>query len=97
MRYPGKRFEEYVVVYDISDDRERTKVDKVLKKYGFRVQKSVFECKLTSALKSKLIEQLKELRIKTGFIKIYLLTEIVDAQTMGNPPASIDENDAFII
>ncbi|MDI6714686.1 MAG: CRISPR-associated endonuclease Cas2 [Thermodesulfovibrio sp.] len=97
MRYPGKRFEEYVVVYDISDDKERAKVDKVLKKYGFRVQKSVFECKLTTALKRQLIEQLRELKIQTGFIKIYLLTDIVDAKTMGNPPPSIDDKDAFII
>ena len=97
MRYPGKRFDEYVVAYDISCDRERSKVDKVLKKYGFRIQKSVFECKLTKTQKEKLIQQLKELNIKTGFIKIYLLTDIVDSQTMGKPPTSIDEFDAFVI
>ncbi|HOI94977.1 MAG TPA: CRISPR-associated endonuclease Cas2 [Syntrophobacter fumaroxidans] len=34
----------YVVSYDISDDRVRYKVAKVLKAYGVRVQKSVFEC-----------------------------------------------------
>lgn len=34
----------YVVCFDISEDRMRTKVGKVLKEYGRRVQKSVFEC-----------------------------------------------------
>jgi CRISPR-associated protein Cas2 len=34
----------YVVCFDISDDRTRYRVVKVLKGYGYRVQKSVFEC-----------------------------------------------------
>lgn len=97
MRYPGKRYEEYVVAYDISDDRERAKVDRVLKKYGFRMQKSLFECKLSQTLKNKLIAELKALDIKTGFVKIYLLTDLIDSKTMGIPPPSIDDKDAFIL
>lgn len=34
----------YVVSFDISDDRDRYRVVKVIKEYGVRVQKSVFEC-----------------------------------------------------
>lgn len=34
----------YVVAFDISDDKTRYRVVKVLKGYGYRVQKSVFEC-----------------------------------------------------
>jgi CRISPR-associated protein Cas2 len=34
----------YVVAFDVSDDRARYRVVKVLKAYGHRVQKSVFEC-----------------------------------------------------
>ena len=33
-----------LVCFDIVDDRARTRVAKVLKEYGVRVQKSVFEC-----------------------------------------------------
>jgi CRISPR-associated protein Cas2 len=37
----------YVMVsYDIVDDRTRTRVMKLLKNYGHRVQLSVFECDL---------------------------------------------------
>lgn len=36
----------YLICYDIVDDRRRTKLSKLLKTYGLRVQKSVFECKL---------------------------------------------------
>ncbi|QCQ23215.1 CRISPR-associated endonuclease Cas2 [Desulfoglaeba alkanexedens] len=34
----------YVVAFDISDDRTRYRAVKVLKAFGYRVQKSVFEC-----------------------------------------------------
>ncbi len=34
----------YVVCYDIVDDTMRDKVARILKGYGYRVQKSVFEC-----------------------------------------------------
>jgi len=34
----------YLVCFDIVDNRIRYRVVKVLKKYGYRVQKSVFEC-----------------------------------------------------
>ncbi len=34
----------YIVCYDISDDRARYRVVKVLKGCGTRVQKSVFQC-----------------------------------------------------
>lgn len=36
-----------VVAYDISDDKRRAKVVKVLEKYGVRVNYSVFECLFT--------------------------------------------------
>lgn len=97
MRYPGKRSKEYVVVYDISSDRERAKVDKVLKNYGFRIQKSVFECKLNESLKRKLIAELDALNIKTGFLKLYLLTDMIESKTLGNAPKNMDENDVFIV
>ena len=35
-----------VVVYDIEDDKVRTRVATLLEGYGRRVQKSVFECSL---------------------------------------------------
>lgn len=34
----------YMVCFDISDDRIRYRAVKILKAYGIRVQKSVFEC-----------------------------------------------------
>jgi CRISPR-associated protein Cas2 len=34
----------YLVCFDIVDNRVRYRLVKILKKYGIRVQKSVFEC-----------------------------------------------------
>ena len=36
-----------VVAYDISDDKRRLKVVKILEKSGIRINYSVFECMLT--------------------------------------------------
>lgn len=97
LRYRGKRFQEYVVAYDISDDRERAKVEKILKNYGFRIQKSVFECKLNESLKRKMISELKLLDIKTGFVKIYELTDIIEAETIGTSKQNIDNEEAYFL
>ena len=39
----------FVVCYDISDNRRRTRLHELLLGYGTPVQRSVFECELTSA------------------------------------------------
>lgn len=39
-----------VVAYDISDDKLRTKLHKTLRRFGERVQFSVFECILTNEM-----------------------------------------------
>ena len=38
--------ENYVIVYDISDDKRRNKIFKILKNYATPVQYSVFEARL---------------------------------------------------
>ena len=43
-----------VVAYDVSDDRRRNRVVKLLEKVGVRVNYSVFECLLTDAQYEKL-------------------------------------------
>ena len=94
-----KQAADYAVVYDITSDEERRKVDKILKGFGFRVQKSVFECLLNKRGRTELIEKLETLEIKTGFIKIYQLyysskTPVIGDKTKDN---KIDDYNAFII
>ncbi|MBN2694673.1 CRISPR-associated endonuclease Cas2 [bacterium] len=75
---------DYVVIYDITCDKERYRVDKILKGFGFRIQKSVFECTLTKNLKNQLITQLKKLNVVTGFIKIYRCEYHQNGEEIGN-------------
>lgn len=93
-----KGISDYAVVYDITSDTERARVDKVLKDFGFRVQKSVFECRLNKKGKEDLIERLKRLNIKTGFIKVYRLEYSFKSPIIGEKKKrDIDGGHAFIV
>lgn len=51
----------YLVAYDIKDDKRRVKVFKLLKGYGFNIQKSIFEVFI---LNKKMLKDL-EIEIKS--------------------------------
>lgn len=74
-------YSDYAVAYDLSDNRERYRVDKILKGWGFRVQKSVFECRLKRHHRTRLAASLEALRLKTGSVRIY--------RVVGNGPIRI--------
>jgi CRISPR-associated protein Cas2 len=63
----------HVIVYDIENDRTRTRVATLLEGYGRRVQKSVFECRLgTSELKELVGRMQKELADDTeAQVRVY--------------------------
>jgi len=52
---------QYVIAYDIADDRRRNRLARALEGWGRRVQKSVFECDLTPQELEEVCKQLKEL------------------------------------
>lgn len=47
------------VCYDVSDDRQRAALARVLEGYGNRVQGSVFECHLSSRERDHLVRDLR--------------------------------------
>jgi CRISPR-associated protein Cas2 len=66
----------YIVTYDESDDRVRTRIAKVLESYGDRVQYSVFEVVLrTEAQLTSLCAELKEVATEDTDIRLYRLCE----------------------
>ena len=99
----------YIFAYDISLNTERNKVDKVLKEYGFRVQKSVFECMLSEADvqksvfecmlseadRDKLIKRLHELDLKSGFVKVYKQEYNFKAVVAGDAPEMYETGGAY--
>lgn len=61
----------YLLIYDVSDDRERRAVEKVAAGFGFRVQKSAFECLLKRGQKERLKQRLEVLALTTGHVHLY--------------------------
>jgi CRISPR-associated protein Cas2 len=88
----------YAVCYDISDDRERRRADRLLKGYGFRRQKSVFECHMSEAQKRQLHLGLERLGLKTGHVRIYRLQANSEPKVFGaQPERGPDENFSYSI
>ena len=52
---------EYVVCYDIADDRRRARVASALLDYGRRVQESVFVAHLDEELHGRMVERVRRL------------------------------------
>ncbi len=64
----------YLVCYDIANNQKRYRVDKLLKGYGVRAQKSLFECHLSPMECKTLLKELKpHIRIQTDSLRIYSL------------------------
>ncbi|MCP5517575.1 MAG: CRISPR-associated endonuclease Cas2 [Verrucomicrobiales bacterium] len=88
----------YVAVYDVSEDRERDRVAKVLEGFGMRVQYSAFELRLTPATRQTLLRRLEALELKSGFLYLYRRAGHRDRTAIGQAPADpLDEaNHAYV-
>ena len=65
----NKKF--WVITYDITDDLRRSRLVKVIEKFGVRVNYSVFECMLTDVQLCKLQEKLDKLILASGDSVVY--------------------------
>ncbi len=68
----------WLICYDIEDDKERTGIYKCLLKYGIPIQKSVFEVSFPDRklhLQQEMVEQLKVIASKEANIRFYNLTK----------------------
>lgn len=64
----------WVIVYDISDDRRRTRLHTALLDFGTPVQYSVFECWLTPASLKKLQARVRKvIRPRKDHVRYYYL------------------------
>jgi CRISPR-associated protein Cas2 len=62
-----------IICYDFSDDKARTRLVKILSKYGTRVQYSVFEFKLDKKTWAKLIHTLHDKKFLNGNHNIIII------------------------
>ena len=88
-----------VVSYDIVDDRRRRRVVKILKGYGERVQKSVFECLIGEPQFLKLKERVRGIiDSDEDNVRYYDLCRRCQGviEFIGSPP-KVDEEDYVIV
>ena len=65
----------FVIAYDIKNDKVRNKIFRTLRSYGIHAEKSVFECQMTiTSLESLKRSLLKLMNPETDILKIYRLT-----------------------
>lgn len=63
----------YIAAYDLSEDQERERAAAVLEGYGLRVQKSVFQLRLTRSALGRLERDLEALELKSGVVSLFRL------------------------
>ncbi len=85
-----------VVTYDISEDKRRTKIHKVLKSYGQWMQFSVFECVLTKTQYVRLRNRLNKLiRAEEDSIRFYFLCECCQSKVERIGGESVRDDTVF--
>ena len=73
-----------LVIYDITDDRRRTRMVKCLERYGIRVQKSAFEAFLTEKKYERMMELTSGLiDPATASLRVYLLANHTSVRSWG--------------
>lgn len=90
------RTQQWAVAYDISDDKERARVDKTLKGWGHRAQKSVYLVTTTRGGINTLQRELNTHKIKSGTILLLRLQTNVAPVAIGEPWENPDEGAAYI-
>jgi CRISPR-associated protein Cas2 len=88
----------YIIAYDLSSDRRRTKVHKVLSGFGQWTQYSLFECYLSEKQYLQLRARLdKILEESSDSVRFYRLCGSCEAkvETVGRPPPS--QPDLFLV
>lgn len=65
----------YLIIYDISDDKRRRKISKILEGFGARVQYSAFEMWLTPSKYNELVSKLEYCTKSMDNIRIYPLNK----------------------
>jgi CRISPR-associated protein Cas2 len=72
----------YLIAYDITDDRRRSNLSKLLQSFGDRIQHSVFACDLKPARLVRLREAIRNLIIPE--IDSVLICDLGQASTLTN-------------
>lgn len=94
--YIGKKYL-VLVIYDVSNNKIRSRLVKFLEGYGVRVQKSAFECYVEESIYKKIcLYAPKFIDKDTDSLRIYCLAGKTDVKQWGIKYEYLD-NDEFVI
>ncbi len=65
----------FIVCYDVSDNKKRNKLSKLLKAFGIRTQYSVFEIETSKATILKLIDEVEQIIDEIDKFFVYTVDE----------------------
>lgn len=87
-----------MISYDVVDDRNRLKLLKLLKNYGTRVQKSVFECNLTLEIYNKLKLAIEEIiERKKDRVRYYRICSACQDKVEISGWGEVTEDEEFLV
>lgn len=89
-----------IVAYDIENDRNRNKIAKILKDYGQRVQKSVFECNMNESMINRMLKRVEKfVNLETDNFRVYKLLDAQKASVivLGKGKVIEDDKDVYIV
>ncbi len=88
-----------VVVYDISNDRRRTRLHNVLKNFGTPVQYSVFECIVDGERLDEMKEAVRRvIKPRSDRVRFYYLCERCLSKTeITSGPEVLHETDVILV
>ena len=73
-----------LLIYDIVDNKRRSRMVKCVERYGIRVQKSAFEAFLSKKKYERLVEETSRLiDLETDSLRIYLLADHTSVRSWG--------------
>jgi len=81
----------FLLCYDVSDNRERLKVEKIASRFGLRVQKSIFWCAQPKD-SQELQDALGHLHLQTGSVLLLPAPTWTEVQAFGSvQPAEVGD------
>lgn len=85
-----------LIIYDIIDNKRRTKMVKLLESYGTRVQRSAFEALINRNQYSKIIEGIKKTISNEDNVRIYGLNSSNELLLLGES-YSVYEEEVIVV
>lgn len=85
-----------LIIYDIIDNKRRTKMVKLLESYGTRVQKSAFEVLVNKGQYVKIIDGVKNVISNEDNVRIYRLNSSNEVLLLGES-YSVYEEEVIVV